>query len=338
MTAMLEYMEIVRRFSSHHIAVPYSAIIELTVLNAIATVSSFFPFALFLGSILFFITIHGKMELTAIKCVGVSVSQISKCLLMATFLVGTVYITIFDGIASFSVQRIKLIESKLTKKDQIDEKMTVTNKGAWFRDVYLDKSYIVYAKSFLNKQNKLLNVRFFEFDEKTGFQASIYSDSATVSNHTWKLRNAKVIGIDGTEKVVPVLVRKTNLSFNNIDKMTTNPKSISFWSMAKYIAMLEKVGLSSIKYKINWFSRISALIQMVALVLVAIVFCINYHVGSAGWYATKLGILLMFTFPMHLMNNILMALGETGSIPIWLSAFVIPITTICMSIPSLVRR
>jgi lipopolysaccharide export system permease protein len=338
MTAMLEYMEIVRRFSSYHIAVSHKIIIELTVFNAIATVASFFPFALFLGTILFFVTIHSKMELTAIRCIGVSTLQISRCLLLTTLLIGTVYITLFDGIASCSVQRIKTIEAKLTKKDRIDEKMTVTNKGVWFRDVYYGKSYIIYAKSVLNQQHKLLNVRFFEFNENDGLQSSIYSDSATISSNVWELRNAKIIEIDGTEKVMPSVTKKTQLSFSNIDKMTTNPKSISFWSMGKYIAMLEKVGLSSIKYKINWYSRISAIIQMIALVLLAIVFCIDNQMGHRGRYPMKLAILLLFAFPMHLINNVMMALGENGSMPIWVAAFALPALIIGMVVPVLANR
>jgi LPS export ABC transporter permease LptG len=338
MTAMLEYMEIVRRFASHHITVPYEVISELTILNSVVTIASFFPFTAFLSTILFFITIHGRMELMVIKCVGISVRQLVRYLLCSTILMGGIYITILDKISTFSVNRINSIESKITKKTQIEEKIAVTNKGVWFRDVWQSKSYIIYAKSFLNSQKKLLNVRFFEFDEQNDFKGSIYSDSAEISDNSWKLENAKMIDVNGSERAVPLFNVPTNLSFKNIDKMTTNPKSISFWSMAKYVDMLEKVGLSSIKHKINWFARLSSLLQIIALVLLASIFCINYDARNTRRYALKVAILIAIAFPIHFTNNIMIALGENGRVPIWFAAFSIPIFTTLITYLNLLKK
>jgi LPS export ABC transporter permease LptG len=338
MTAMLEYMEIVRRFASHHIMVPYEAILELTVMNSVVTIAAFFPFTAFLGTILFFITVHGRMELMVIKCVGISVCQLVRCLLCSALLMGGVYITILDKISTFSVNKINLIESKVTKKTQIEEKIAVTNKGVWFRDIWQAKSYIIYAKSFLNSQKKLLNVRFFEFDRQNDFRGSIYSDSAEISGNSWQLANAKIIDTNGSESVVPIFRIPTNLSFKNIDKMTTNPKSISFWSMAKYMDMLEKVGLSSIKHKINWFARLSSLLQIVALILLASIFCMNYDTRNTKRYAIKTAILIAIALPIHFTNNIMIALGESGKISIWVAAFSAPTLTIVIAYLNLLRK
>jgi lipopolysaccharide export system permease protein len=328
MTAMLEYMEIIRRFTSHHTtAIPYEAILELTLLNSIVTIASFFPFTAFLGTILFFTTTHGRMELTVMKCVGISVRQLIRYLLCSTFLVGTIYITILDKISAFSMNKINLIESKITKKTQIEEKMTITNKGVWFKDAWQTKSYIIYAKSFLNSQEKLLNVRFFEFDDQNDFNGSIYSDYAEISDNSWKLANAKIINVNGAEKMITLFKIPTNLSFKNINKMTTNPKSISFWSMTKYMDMLEKVGLSIIKHKINWFARLSSLFQIIALTLLASIFCVNYDARNTRRYALKIAILIAIAFPIHFVNNIMIALGENGRVSIWIAAFSVPALT-----------
>jgi LPS export ABC transporter permease LptG len=338
MTAMLEYMEIVRRFATHHITVPYKFIIELTILNSAVTIASFFPFTAFLGTILFFTTTHGRMELMIIKCVGVSVRQLVRYLLCSALMMGGVYITILDQISAFSVNKINSIESKITKKTQIEEKIAVTNKGVWFRDAWQTKSYIIYAKSFLNSQKKLLNVRFFEFDEQNNFKNSIYSDSAEISDTSWQLANAKIIGVDGSERTISLFKTPTNLSFGNIDKMTTNPKSISFWSMAKYVDMLEKVGLSSTKHKINWFARLSSLIQIIALILLASIFCVNYDVRNTKKYALKVAILIAIAFPIHFANNIMIALGENGRLTIWFAAFSVPIFTTLITYLHLLKK
>jgi lipopolysaccharide export LptBFGC system permease protein LptF len=328
---MLEYMEITRRFSSNHITISYGIITKLTILNAIVTIAAFFPFTLFLGTILFFITIHGKMELTIIKCIGISACQLASCLLFSTVLMGAVYLTILDGLSVISVNKIKLIESNITKQKQLEEEMTVTNQGIWFRDALKTKSYIVYAKSFIELQKKLLNVKFFEFDNQNNLLKSIYSDTAEISENLWKLTNAKIIDITGIEKTKSVVEVPTTLSFKNINKMTMNPKSISFWSISKYVKVLDEVGLSSIKYKISWFARLSSIFQMIAFVLLTTVFCVNYNSRNTSRYTMKMATLLVMAFPIHFTNNVLVAFGENGSIPIWIAAFCIPsfITIAC---------
>jgi LPS export ABC transporter permease LptG len=331
-------MEIVRRFASSHAGIPNKTILELTVLNSIVTTSSFFPFAVFLGTILFFITIHGRMELMIVKCVGISARQLTRYILCSALLMGCLHITILDELSVFSMNKIRAIESRVTKKTQIEEKMTITNKGVWFRDVCQSKSYIIYAKSFLNSHKKLLNVRFFEFDEQNNFVASIYSEEAEIIGHSWQLLNAKIVDINGSEKNSKLFEAPTNLSFQNIDKMTTNPKSISFWSMAKYVKMLEKVGLSSIKHKINWFARLSAILQIFALVLLSIIFCINYDARNTSRYALKVATLIIIAFPVHFTNNILIAIGENGRIPIWVSAFSMPTLTILIMYLKLLKK
>ena len=334
---MLESMEIVRRFSLSHITISYKIILELTILHSVATVSSFFPFTAFLATLLFYTSMNAKLEFTAIKVIGISAMQILSCLLIVVSLIGIFYITVIDSFSAFSVDKIKRIESRIGNKN-LNEDITITNSGIWFKDKSKKKSYIIYAKAFSEDSHSLSNIRFFEFDENQIFKSSTYAKAATIENGVWNVKNAKTIDVHGEEKNISNFKIPTVLSFSGIDKMTTNPKSISFWSMSKYVSMLEKVGLSSTRYKVQWFFQLSSILQMIALVMLASIFCAHYNSRNTRKYAIKIAAVLTLAFPIHFMNNILMALGSTGAIPIFVAAFIMPISTIVVCYFNLVRK
>ncbi|MDR0744830.1 MAG: LptF/LptG family permease, partial [Holosporales bacterium] len=315
-TSMIEYMELVRKFSIGHIGISHKTILELTIFHSISTISSFFPFTAFAGTVLFFSVMHAKLEITVTKVLGLSVWDIAKSLICGGLIIGIIYLTIFDSISVFSVNRIEKIETKIKNKN-LPDNITVTNKGVWFRDIFKDSSYVIYARSFVAEFNSLSNVRFFKFDINNHFQESIYSEKAYIKDKNWNLFHAKVIDLSGNKKEVTNLFLPTTLSLAKINKMTTNPKSISIWSISKYISMIDKVGLSSIKYKVYLFYQISSIYQMIALTLLATVFGIGYNIRNSRRYIVKVVIALSISFPLHFSNNILIALGENGNIPIW---------------------
>ena len=157
-------------------------------------------------------------------------------------------------------------------------------------------------------------------------------------NGFWDIKNAKAIDLAGNEKNINDFRIPTLLSFSGISKMTTDPKSISFWSISKYISMLEKVGLSSTRYKVHFFFQLSSILQMMSLVLLASVFCIRYNNRNTRQYALKIGTVLLLAFPVHFINNILMALGSSGNISIFNSAFTMPIVTIIICYIAILKK
>ncbi|MDR3030987.1 MAG: LptF/LptG family permease [Holosporales bacterium] len=328
-TSMLEYLELVRKFAAGG-GTSHKIILELMAFNSISTISSFFPFIAFVGTILFFSIMHAKLEITVIKVLGVSIWNIVKSLSLGGLIIGFAYLTIFDSVLIFSVNRIKTINSRINNGISSCN-VTIINRGVWFRDIYADSSYIVHAKSFLANSDALLNVRFFQFNINSNFQKSIYSDIAFIKNRNWNLKDAKIIDLSGNEKRVNNLLIPTTLSLKEINKIIASPKSISVWNMSKYISIIDKVGLSSTKYKVHLFYQISSIFQTIALILLASVFCTNYNIRNPRRYNFKAAIALSISFPIYFLNNILIALGETGDIPIIVAVILTPvlITIIC---------
>ena len=243
--AMLESMEIVRRFSLSHITISYKIILELTILHSVATVSSFFPFTAFLATLLFYTSMNAKLEFTAIKVIGISAMQILSCLLIVVSLIGIFYITVIDSFSAFSVDKIKRIESRIGNKN-LNEDITITNSGIWFKDKSKKKSYIIYAKAFSEDSHSLSNIRFFEFDENQIFKSSTYAKAATIENGVWNVKNAKTIDVHGEEKNISNFKIPTVLSFSGIDKLNHVSFSYThtcFPCVSLYVSNIESVSI-----------------------------------------------------------------------------------------------
>lgn len=323
-TSLLEIMEVVRRIPHGHSCFG-GLIIELVVLKGITTISSFFSFTVFVSVVLFYIFINNRLELTAIRGFGLSPFQILKCLIFSTALLGAFYMGIIDGVSALSVEHVKKLERQVFHDEQKENsKITVTNTGLWFKDKNENNSYIIYAESFDKHSEAFLKVRFFKFDSSLNFLESIHAQKATINSRAWRIRNALIVDTNGVEKQQNDLTIRTKLSLRGVNKMTADPKSISIWNLAKYAKMLENVGLSTLRYRIQWCIQISNILQMISLVMLASLFCISYNHRNPKKYTIKVIGVTMMAFPIHFLNNILIALGTNETIPVFASTFALP--------------
>lgn len=324
--AILEFMEIVRKYIPAGIVIPAPTMVKLILYRSFITVSSFFSFIVLLGGIVFFSIMHNKLELTVMKAVGISTKNILTALFGGVAILVLLYITILDAISTHAIKTTKAIHEELKLQvHPIDKSLTLTNSGVWFKDINKNNSYIISVKSFDKRESLAYNVRIFEFNTKNILERSMHSHKALLKQGEWELYNCSIFDIGGKEQFQKIMKLPINLSFSKITKMVMVPESVSFWSLGKYSNMLDKVGLSALKYKVHWYSKLSSMMQMFSFIILVMAFCINYNSRDTRTYALKIGILLIFVFPVYFLGNILIAFGETGIIPLWMASFIIPI-------------
>lgn len=324
--SLLESMEIIRRLS-HGYNAPHTLVLKLITLKTVSTISSFFPFIIFVSTIVFYLIINNKQELTSIRGFGVPNRKIAQCLSIVTFLIGVFYISIFDTISAFSVEKVKKIESIVFQKyNQENAGITVTNSGLWFKDISENSSYIIYAKAFVQNSNSLRCVRFFQFGKNLDFQKSIHALKAQIKDGIWSIEGVIIIDSEGNKTEKSSIEIPTKLSLKNINRMTTDPKSVSLWNLTRYINMLENVGLSTLKYKMQLYIQTSSIIQMIVFVLLASIFCISYNSRDMRRYSLKVASAVILAFPIHFINNVLIAFGSNGTIHPISATLLLPIT------------
>lgn len=325
-TGSIETMETLRKFSAAQYNVHWILITKLVLLKTICNISSFLPFIVFVGSLLFFLILSNRKEMISIRAIGISPIQIIKCLLTATVLIGALYITVLDYYCASATRKISKLEQYIYNQQNQSE-LTVTKSGIWFKDANSNNSYIIHAAGFSLEKKIFYNISFFEFTPDGNFCKSIKAPFATINENLWTIDKPVVYKLDNTSSNIPNISFQTSLSLEKINNMTTNPKNLSFWSIKKYAALMTKFGLSDLKYNIQWFIQLSSILQMIAMMLLSAAFCVNNCTSSKKNLIKALS-LVTLAFPLYFINNLLIAFGTNGRIPIWMATLLLPTLTI----------
>lgn len=332
--SLLELMDTVRQYFSGGYAPSVAQIIKITLCRATVTICTFFSFLALFATVVFYTTMHNRLEINIMKGAGLSPYKILRMLFIAVSALSVFYISIFDTLSvySYRTQDIKIATQQIAKQQSASEHLSVTNKGVWFRDRCDTKSYIIYAKNFDRTITALNELRIFEFDEKGNFINTILARSAFIRDKVWQIQNCKIITHNGDTITKDIHTLPTKLSYKTINKMVADPHSISFWNIKKFANVLDNVGLSSKHYHMHWFSRISTILQMFAFVAIASAFCVGHNHRSRKPYVQKVSVLIAFAFPLHFLNNIILAYGENGTMPLPISAFLMPLVVLISGI------
>ena len=330
--AILDMMDVVRQYYSAGYNPSMTFIIKVTMCRALLNITSFFSFIVLLSAIVFFIVMNSRLEITIIKSIGTSTKRLLQYIFISVAILSILYITVFDAISVYSFRYLKSANISMKYDAQTNENLTITNKGIWFRDIYDDASYIISARGFNKSGTSLFNVRIFMFDKNGDLSRTVIAKNVNISDGQWKVTDCKEITNDGETYTHGEYQLPTHLSYKRLQRMVTNPQSISFWQIRKYMAILDKVGLSSVKYQIHWFSRISVILQMFAFVAIATAFCARYNPRDNKIYIRKIACLLIGAFPIHFINNVILAYGTSGKIPISIATIILPAFVLCIGL------
>src|SRR5690606_28235883 len=61
----------------------------------------------------------------------------------------------------------------------------------------------------------------------------------------------------------------STLSFRSLEDTGADPSSLSFWDIRAFSELLEKSGLSSLKYRLHWHSLLANWLGLMVMVLLA---------------------------------------------------------------------
>ena len=330
--SLLELMDVIRQYYSSGCNPTILQVIKITSCRSIVSVCSFFSFMLLISTIVFFTLMHNRNEINIIRCSSISGQKILGMIFIATSIISLFYISIFDTLSKHAYRIQDATAINVTKQLKRNEPMLITNKGMWFKDIYDEKEYFVYARHVNNIKKELNDVRIFEFDKNFKYTRTINADISHLSNGFWILSQCYITNSDGYKTSFPNYKLQTNISFNVLNMMTGDPRSLSFWSIIKYSKMCKKVGLSSIKYMKHFFSRISTILMMFAFATMAAVFCLNYNNRKSRTYINKIAVLVIFSITIHFINTTILSSMSNDFISMLKTAIAIPITLIISGI------
>ena len=292
-----------------------------------------FPFVILVSSIFVFLQLMRTNEIIPIKTAGKSNLNIIFVFSIVTFLIGILLVVGATPITSILTEKYLETKSSYTKNN--DYLAAITNNGIWIKEKKEKSSSLIRAKQL--KNNKLVHVSLYQFDEKNNLIARIESENANIKTKKWRLNNVIIYRADDNNSVEKIdkAVYQSAYDARSIKNIYANVNTVSFWKIQDVIKLYKKRGYSTAEYE-ELFQKSLAfpffLLSMVFLAAVGI-FSTGYK-GNFFYYMTFSIFSCVF---VYYFNDFSKALGQTGKLPITVSIWMPVLVIFIFSSIGLIR-
>jgi len=288
---------------------------------------SLFPFVILVSAIFVFLQLSRTNEIIPIKTAGKSNLSIISLFSIITFIIGILLVVGVTPITSILTEKYLEVKSGYTKNN--DYLAAITANGIWIKEKKEKSSSLIRAKQL--KNNNLINVSLYQFDEKNNLIARIEAANANIKTKKWRLNNVIIYRADDKNSVEKIdrAIYQSAYDVQSIKNIYANINTVSFWKIKDVIELYKKRGYSTAEYE-GLFQKSLAfpffLLSMVFLAAVGI-FSTGYK-GNFFYYITFSVFSCVF---VYYFNDFSKALGQTGKLPIvvsiWMPILVIFIFT-----------
>ena len=300
------------------------------MLNAPSIIFDILPFIFLISTLLFFIKLINKSELSTFKYTGITNNQILRIIVFFSFIVG---LFLIFGYYTFSS---KLKSQYLLKKNQFtsDDKYlaVITENGLWIRDEVNGTINIINADKI--SSNLLINVSIVQFDKDFKLLQVIRSKEVNIKSKKWIISNPFITKKNSTNKSESINLN-SNFDMEIINNLFSNLSSMSLIQLRKLKKDYSKLGYSTVGIKVYENKIYSVPIYLAIMTLLSGIIMFNSKYKKNTIFNVILGISLSVV--IYYVNYFSGLLGETRKIPIILSVWLPLIVLTLISSIGLVR-
>ena len=304
--------------------------IFLALLNAPSIIFDILPFIFLISTLLFFIKLINKSELSIFKYTGITNNQILRIMVVFSLAIG---LFLIFGFYTFSS---KMKSQYLLKKNQFtsDDKYlaVITENGLWIRDELNGTINIINADKINN--NLLINVSIVQFDKNFKLLQLIESEQVNIKSKYWSVIDPFVTKKNVTKKMESFNLN-SNFDIKIINNLFSNLSSMSLMQLNKLKKDYNKLGYSTVGIKVYENKIFSVPIYLAIMTLLSGIIMFNSKYKKSKIFNVILGISLSVI--IYYVNYFSGLLGETGKIPIILSVWLPMIVLMLISLIGLVR-
>ncbi len=302
----------------------------LSLLNAPSIIFDILPFIFLISTLLFFIKLINKNELSIFKYTGITNNQILGIIVFFSFILGLFLIFGFYTFSSKLKNQYLLIKNEFTTDDKY--LAVITENGLWIRDEINGTINITNADKLNN--NYLVNVSIVQFDKNYNLLQVINSDKIDIQSKNWNIKPAFVTKENITNKL-ETLNFNSNFDMEIISNLFSNLSSMSIFELNKLKKNYKKLGYSTVGIEVYENKIFSVPIYLSIMTLLSAIIMFNSKFRKSKVFNIILGISLSVV--IYYVNYFSGLLGETGKIPIILSVWLPLIILMFISLIGLVR-
>jgi lipopolysaccharide export system permease protein len=307
--------------------IPFGVGPKIVFFETVGKIQIILPFVVIISSLISFWQLTKSSELIVLRALGQSFWRFITPLALMVLAVGILEVTVINPIA-YSMEKAAF-DAKV-KVGIKQESLVIQKNGFWLKDGYDNLQPVIFAENIHNIPKvglKLENIAITVIDKFDNLESKIYAASGILKNDIINLSDVRVFLPGESVQNFENMNFKTTLTLDKIEKNLTPPKSFSFWNLPAYIKFLDEAGFSSLSYKIYYASLWVYPFFLISLLLLCASFSLTSNLRGANFlWRTVLSIVVGFM--VYFFNQIILAMGNSGTLPIWLAASGMPLIAI----------
>ena len=287
----------------------------LAILNSFDLIFEMFPFIFLIATQVFFVELFNNNQMNIFKYFGLKNSKIIILLIILTFFIGTLVITLFYSFSS----NLKNIYFEYKNNYTADNKYlaVVTNNGLWIKDIVNQNKIIVHASKI--EENYLNNVTISIFDNQFNLIQLITSEKVDIQTNNWKLEKAKSL-MDNFGEENNKLTIYSNFNSKKINNLFSNLSSLSLMELINLRNNYKQINYSTTEIDVQLQKLLSFPFYYTLMVILSSVIMFNTKRFKSTTFKITIG--LFFCVIIYYTNNLFQVLGSTEKIPTILSVWI----------------
>lgn len=317
---IFDTIELIRRASGES-GIGMDIILSLALYKLPDVGQEIMPFIFFFATIATLYDLTKRQELTCIRAAGVSVWQFIAPLVAVTVFLSLIYITVLHSLSAAALSRYEVLSTQYFGDSQ--RLVTVLNDGLWIRQKDDTGSFILKAKTLDTDQWMMGDAAIFFFDSSGRHLQRIDADTAFLRQNEWVFKNVTVGRADETPSVLPELTIATTLTADLIIDSFSDPRSLSFWQLPRFITALSATGFDTVEVRMHYQSLLALPLFLSAMILLAA--SLTLRTERTVTLTRIIAVTLVIGFLVFFTNGFLKALSLAGDIPLSFAAWLAPI-------------
>jgi len=251
-------------------------------------------------------------ELTACYSLGIGIQRIVSVILGLVAVLAIVLFVAQDRILP-PVHKVKTLYYWQKIKQRADFVLDIQQDKIWYRS----KNLIYNLRAFDPKENRIVGMTVYGFDDKFRLAQLVQAESARYTNNGWKLQKGVITEIPTTDpfpvvrpfEEMKLAIQEKPRDFQELDKEVDGLKTAPLF---KYIKQLKYAALDTKSYEVALHSRFSLSLMPFVMCLLGVPFAIgNRREGGA---ARDLVACMGVTFLYWILFSISLSMGQAGTV------------------------
>lgn len=277
------------------------------------------PVASVVGLVMTISTLNKGSELIALFAAGLSLFRVSRWIFISLFFLGVI-----DFVSSDRLLPTFVKQKNFTFYNEIEKKpskfQTIKTDKIWYRS----KNAIFNIKTLNAEGNVAQGLTIYFLDEVWNLKQLMTAQSVAMEGSKWILSNGS-ISVFTDESSFPLKEKfseKTIVMNEDATDLRSTGQTSDFLThqeLARYISKNKEAGLDTVKYEVDYYSKLSFALAGLVMCLLALPFCVGQ--ARQGGMAKNVGLILGLVLLYWVMYSSMQTLGNHGTLSPMIAAW-----------------